>query len=131
MDRIQLLDDETINQIAAGEVLEDCASCVKELVENAIDAGSTIITLQTEQGGLGSIIVSDNGEGMSKEELPFAILRHATSKIKSAKDLLFAKSFGFRGEALASIAAVSLLEITSSRNKVAWQLVATCGKISP
>lgn len=130
MERIQLLDEETINQIAAGEVLEDCASCVKELVENAIDAKATLITVQTEQGGLGSIVVADNGEGMSKEELPLAILRHATSKIRSSSDLIVANSFGFRGEALASIAAVSQLEITSCRGKAAWQLIVNAGKIS-
>lgn len=130
MGRIHLLDEETINQIAAGEVLEDCASCVKELVENAIDARSNLITVHTEQGGLGSISVADNGEGMTKEELPFAILRHATSKIRTARDVILAKSFGFRGEALASIAAVSQFEITSSRDKASWQMIGSAGKIS-
>lgn len=129
MDKIRLLDEETINQIAAGEVLEDCASCVKELVENAIDAKATLITVHTEEGGLGFITVADNGEGISKEDLPSAILRHATSKIRRASDLLLAGSFGFRGEALASIAAVSHLEIKSTCRGESWQLIATGGKI--
>lgn len=104
---IQVLDEQTINKIAAGEVVERPSSVVKELVENAIDAGATEITIEVAGGGEELIRVSDNGKGMTREDAKLAVLRHATSKIRSADDLTQVLSLGFRGEALASISAVS------------------------
>lgn len=110
---INVLDDSTINKIAAGEVIERPSSIVKELVENALDAGSTDITVEVRNGGIGFIRISDNGRGMEKEDMELAFLRHATSKIRSASDLYTIHTLGFRGEALASIAAVSKVEMLS------------------
>ena len=107
--RIQVLSKHTANQIAAGEVVERPASIVKELVENSIDAGSTAITIEINGGGIDYIKITDNGSGILAEDVPTAFLRHATSKISSADDLGHISTLGFRGEALASIAAVSQL----------------------
>ena len=112
---IQVLDEFTTNQIAAGEVVERPLSVVKELVENAIDAGSSRITIQVEDGGLEIIKVVDNGCGISKQDIPMAFLRHATSKIQTADDLFNIHTMGFRGEALPSIASVSIMEIASRK----------------
>ncbi len=111
MSKITVLDQETINKIAAGEVVERPSSVVKELVENAIDAKATAITVEIKEGGISFLRVTDNGIGMEKNDVPTAFLRHATSKIKSALDLLSIGSLGFRGEALSSICAVAQVEL--------------------
>ena len=111
MSNIMLLDQETIDKIAAGEVVERPCSVVKELVENAIDAGATAITVEIKDGGISLIRITDNGCGIEREEVPLAFLRHSTSKIRSAEDLMCVHSLGFRGEALSSIAAVSRVEL--------------------
>ena len=110
---IKVLDQATINKIAAGEVVERPSSVVKELVENAIDAGASAITVEIKDGGTTFIRITDNGAGIQKEEVPTAFVRHATSKILSVEDLLCIRSLGFRGEALASIAAVAQVECIS------------------
>ena len=118
MGKIVLLDELTINQIAAGEVIERPASVVKELVENSIDAGATSINIEVKNGGIKQIRIIDNGSGIAKDDLRFAFERHATSKIRAAEDLANVKSMGFRGEALASIAAISHVElITKTENE--------------
>lgn len=111
MPNIEVLDQQTIDKIAAGEVIERPASVVKELVENAIDAKSTAITVEIKEGGISFIRITDNGWGIEKEQVPLAFLRHSTSKIRSVEDLLTVSSLGFRGEALSSIAAVSQVEL--------------------
>lgn len=108
---IQVLDQKTIDKIAAGEVVERPASVVKELVENSIDSGATAITVEIKEGGISLIRVTDNGCGISAEQVPTAFLRHATSKITNIEDLLTVRSLGFRGEALSSIAAVGQVEL--------------------
>ncbi len=111
MSYIHVLDETTINQIAAGEVVERPSAVVKELIENAMDAGATAITAEIKEGGLSFIRITDNGSGIAKEDIPLAFLRHATSKIRSAEDLLSVTSLGFRGEALSSIASVAQVEL--------------------
>ncbi len=115
--KIHILPDEIINKIAAGEVIERPASAVKELLENAIDAGATRIQVQIEQGGKQKIVVSDNGKGMGQADLDLCHLRHTTSKLSSADDLFHLHTNGFRGEAVASIAAVSKMTITSATDQ--------------
>ena len=114
---IAVLDENTINKIAAGEVIERPASIVKELLENAIDAKATAITIEIKDGGTTLIRITDNGCGMEKEDVPVAFLRHATSKIRSEKDLDSIVSLGFRGEALASIAAVARVELITKTSE--------------
>ena len=108
---IHILDNDTINKIAAGEVVEKPLNVVKELVENAIDAHSTAITVEIKGGGIDYIRVTDNGVGIPGGEVKTAFLRHATSKIATDEDLHYLTTLGFRGEALASVAAVSMVEM--------------------
>lgn len=117
MGNVRLLDAETINQIAAGEVIDRPSSIVKELVENAIDAHSTAITVEIRGGGIQLLRVTDNGFGIDREDVQPAFLRHATSKIKNADDLSHIVSLGFRGEALSSISAVSHVELLTKRQE--------------
>lgn len=122
MPEIKLLDKTTIDKIAAGEVVDRPSSVVKELVENAIDAKATAITVEIKEGGIAMIRITDNGCGIEKEQIPLAFCRHSTSKIRSVDDLLFISSLGFRGEALSSISAVSQVELIT---KTAEQLTGT------
>ena len=111
MRAIEILDQKTIDKIAAGEVVERPASVVKELVENAIDARATAITVEIKEGGISFIRITDNGCGITKDQVRLAFLRHATSKIRNVEDLVQIASLGFRGEALSSISAVSQVEL--------------------
>ena len=113
MGKINILGFDVANLIAAGEVVDRPASVVKELLENALDAGSTSVTIEIQRGGVAFIRVADNGCGMASDDLQTSILRHATSKIKTADDLDGISTLGFRGEALAAIASVSKLRIFS------------------
>ena len=131
MGNIVLLDDLTINKIAAGEVIERPASAVKEMLENSIDAGATNIILEIKNGGISYIRITDNGKGIANDDLDIAFERHATSKIRSAEDLAVVKSMGFRGEALASIAAISKVEMISKtvEEQNGYKIVIEGGKI--
>lgn len=113
MGKIQVLDPVTVDQIAAGEVIERPASVVKELVENAIDAGASAVVVEIKEGGISYMRIADNGCGISREDVPAAFLRHSTSKIRTVDDLVHIWSLGFRGEALSSIAAVSQVELVT------------------
>ncbi|MBQ2719554.1 MAG: DNA mismatch repair endonuclease MutL [Clostridia bacterium] len=132
MGKINLLSEEVANLIAAGEVVDRPASVLKELLENAIDAGATAITAEVGRGGVGLLRVSDNGCGIASEDLPVALQRHATSKIKNAEDLDEILTLGFRGEALAAIAGVSVMEIVTRTGEAecGTLLVSEYGKIT-
>ena len=131
MGNIVLLDELTINKIAAGEVIERPASVIKEMVENSIDAGANNITVEIKNGGISFIKITDNGKGIEEDDLEIAFERHATSKIRNADDLNVVTSMGFRGEALASIAAIANVELISKTEKqdIGNKIVVEAGKI--
>ena len=131
MGNIVLLDDLTINKIAAGEVIERPSSVIKEMVENSIDAGANNITVEIKNGGISFIKVTDNGKGIAQDDLEIAFERHATSKIRTADDLDVVTSMGFRGEALASIAAIANVEMVSKteEQQVGYKVVVEAGDI--
>ena len=131
MGNIVLLDDLTINKIAAGEVIERPASVIKELVENSIDAGANNITVEIKNGGISYIRVADNGKGIAPDDLEIAFERHATSKIRKAEDLNVITSMGFRGEALASIASIANVELTSKTENqdIGYKITVEAGNI--
>ena len=131
MGNIVLLDDLTINKIAAGEVIERPASVIKEMVENSIDAGANNITVEIKNGGISFIKVTDNGKGIASDDLEIAFERHATSKIRKAEDLDVVTSMGFRGEALASIAAIANVEMVSKTESqdIGYKIVVEAGNV--
>ncbi|QED47626.1 DNA mismatch repair endonuclease MutL [Cytobacillus dafuensis] len=130
MGKIIQLDDALSNKIAAGEVVERPASVVKELMENSIDAGSTIIEVETEEAGLTKIRIIDNGDGIEEEDVLTALQRHATSKIKDENDLFRIRTLGFRGEALPSIASVSRIEMRTSTGDIGTRVIVEGGKVN-
>ncbi len=131
MGKIKVLDKTVANMIAAGEVVERPASAVKELIENAVDAGATRVTVEIRRGGVAYLRVSDNGSGMTREDAKTSLLRHATSKVRTAEDLAAIGTLGFRGEALSSIAAVSHMEITTrtAEDGVGTRLTVEAGEL--
>ena len=131
---INQLDFQVANLIAAGEVVDRPASAVKELVENSIDAGASEIIVEIKHGGITFIRVTDNGCGIAREDIPIALKRHATSKIKNAEDLNGILTLGFRGEALAAIASVSDMRIISKQKEAAeifWVLLTDLPQMAP
>src|SRR5512134_3588416 len=129
MSKIHVLADHVADQIAAGEVVERPASVVKELVENAIDAGARHVRVTVEEGGKSLVEVGDDGSGMGREDAVLAIERHATSKIRAAADLVGVATFGFRGEALPAIASVSRLALVTSDGEAGTALTVTGGRL--
>ena len=130
MGKINVLSQETIDKIAAGEVVERPASVAKELIENSIDAGATAISVEIKGGGIEYLRITDNGVGIEKDQIPVAFLRHSTSKIKDAEDLNNVHSLGFRGEALSSISAVSKVElITKTKDNLLGAESGTCVRV--
>ncbi len=130
--RIHVLPGDVVSRIAAGEVIERPAAVVKELIENSLDAGSTSITIEIKEGGLRLIRVTDNGDGMNRQDAPLAFERHATSKLRSDEDLMAIRSMGFRGEALPSIASVSKVRMTTAtrQDSVGTRLIVTAGTVT-
>ncbi len=129
--KIKRLSEDVINKIAAGEVVESPISIAKELIENSLDAGASRIALRIEEGGVSLLCIEDDGFGMSPEDLPLALERHATSKIVTENDLFSLQTMGFRGEALAAIAAVSRLEIKTSEGMTGSRIASSGGDVSP
>lgn len=129
MSKIQIMNENLANKIAAGEVVESCASVVKELVENSIDAQSTEITISLVEGGLKEIKVTDNGTGMDEEDAIMAFSRHATSKLLKEDDLFFIDTLGFRGEALPSIASVSIVDLKTCQGDIGYEVNIEGGKL--
>ena len=131
MGNIVLLDDLTINKIAAGEVIERPANVVKELIENSLDAGATNLIIEIKKGGKELVKVIDNGKGIKQDDMEIALERHATSKIRKVEDLEHTYTMGFRGEALASIASVSKITIISrtAQDDIGSKIVAEAGEI--
>ncbi len=131
MGNIVLLDDLTINKIAAGEVIERPASVVKEMLENSIDAGATNVNIEVQNGGISKIRITDNGKGMEPDDMVIAFERHATSKIRKADDLEYVRTMGFRGEALASIAAIARVEMVSrtQNSETGYKVVVEAGNV--
>lgn len=131
MGNIVLLDELTINKIAAGEVVERPASVIKEMIENSIDAGANNINIEIKDGGISYIRITDNGKGIARDDMEMAFERHATSKIRNADDLKLVKSMGFRGEALASIAAIANVEMISrtSDEQIGNKIIVEAGKV--
>ncbi len=130
--RIHILSGEVVSRIAAGEVIERPSAVVKELIENSLDAGSTSIAIEVKEGGLRLIRVTDNGDGMNRQDAPLAFERHATSKLQSDQDLMAIRTMGFRGEALPSIASVSKVRLTTAtrQDTVGTQLTVTAGTVA-